>query len=230
MVALLVLFTILTFLTVDYFVQRAARSPAAVPVLAPAGAGGVGLERLTPPADVFLSRAHAWLRLEPSGSVRVGTDALAPMLLGAPSRAQVRPRGTLVRRGQRLATLERDGRSVVVRSPVDGIVVAVNPEVIDRPERLRSDPFGDGWLARIEPSSLQHSLSVMRVARDAASWMRDELRKLRDALVQTTPATVPTLPDGGLPLDGVAEKLDAVAWEHLVESLFPQDDDLEAQR
>ena len=70
----------------------------------------------------------------------------------------------------------------------------------------------------------------MRVARDAASWMRDELRKLRDALVQATPATVPTLPDGGLPLDGVAEKLDAVAWEHLVETLFPQDDDLEAPR
>jgi len=218
MVALLVLFTILTFLTVDYFVQRSRREATATEAMPHARVSPIGA--LTPPPDAFLAPGHAWLRLEPAGTVRIGSDRLAPALLGGISHADIRPRGARVRRGERFATLEHDGREVALRSPVDGIVSAVNADVLREPSRTAADPFGDGWLVRVEPMALGAALHGMVIAREAAAWMRNELRRLRDALVEGAPQLAPTLPDGGLPVDGVARRLDAVAWERIADRMF----------
>ena len=58
------------------------------------------------------------------------------------------------------------------------------------------------------------------VAREAADWMRGELRRLRDALVQGEPALAASLPDGGLPIDGVAQDLDPDAWDRVTRCMF----------
>ncbi len=228
MVALLVLFTILTFLTIDYFVQRAATREAEreghlglVPAVVPIA------NLAAPPADVFVAPGHAWLRIEPNGAVRIGSDRLAPALLGGVSRADVRPLGTRIRRGEPLASLERDGRKVDLRSPVDGIVSEINGAVARDPGVVREDPFGSGWLARVEPIGLGAALRLTLVAREAADWMRGELRRLRDALVQGEPALAASLPDGGLPIDGVAQDLDPEAWDRVTRCLFGVDEEAE---
>lgn len=221
MVALLVLFTILTFLTIDFYVQRAAKRTADQTGHVELRPAAVSLADLaTPPPDVFLAPGHAWLRIEPSGSVRIGSDRLAPALLGGISHADIRPRGTRIRRGEPLASLVRDGRTVTLRSPVDGVVTAINQTVVRDPTVLREDPFGSGWIARVEPTGLGAALQLMVVAREAADWMRDELRRLRDALVQGEPALATSLPDGGLPVDGVAQELDPEAWDRVTRCLF----------
>ena len=35
-------------------------------------------------------------------------------------------------------------------SPVDGVIVAVNEALLDQPELLNQDPYGDGWMVKIE--------------------------------------------------------------------------------
>jgi len=226
MVVLLVLFTILTFLTVDYFVQRSARRRTVDEgVLERRPTPALAYGTLRPPADVFLSPGHAWLRLEPAGTVRVGADRLAPALLGGIARSDIRPRGTRVHRGEPIATLERDGRSVTLRSPVDGIVSEVNSEAVRSPGVLGEDPYGDGWIARLEPIGLEKALGGLRVAREAAAWMRDELRRLRDLLFEGSPQLAATLPDGGFPVDGVAHRLDAMTWSRVADDVFGDRDE-----
>jgi glycine cleavage system H protein len=228
MVALLVLFTILTFLTIDYFVQRAGKRTAEQEGRFELRPSAVSLEGLaTPPGDVFLAPGHAWLRIEPSGSVRIGSDRLAPALLGGVTHADIQPLGTRIRRGKPLATLVRDGKTVTLRSPVDGIVTEINRDVVRDPAVLREDPFGSGWIARVEPIGLGAALQLMVVAREASDWMRGELRRLRDALVQGEPALAVSLPDGGLPIDGVAHDLDPAAWERVARCLFGGDEEVD---
>ena len=39
-----------------------------------------------------------------------------------------------------------------VLSPIDGTVVAVNDELSDDPEKANADPYGEGWIVRVQPS------------------------------------------------------------------------------
>ena len=37
-----------------------------------------------------------------------------------------------------------------VISPLSGTIVAVNPKVVEEPETVNADPYGEGWLVRIK--------------------------------------------------------------------------------
>ena len=37
-------------------------------------------------------------------------------------------------------------------APVSGTVIAVNEELADDPEKINSDPYGEGWIVRLQPS------------------------------------------------------------------------------
>jgi glycine cleavage system H protein len=194
MVALFVVVAILLFLTVDHVVQRLAiRAEAKVP--AP-----VRVPHLAPAADVFVGPGHAWARLESAGTLRVGADGLAATLLGRIEAIEVAAPGTALRRGEPLATFTAGGRRVVLPAPCDATVEARNASL--EPSRVAADPFGHGWLARLKPRSLGAALREMRIGEEAATWLREERNRLRDALVSATnsPAAVgATMADGGVP-------------------------------
>ncbi|MDX2410637.1 MAG: glycine cleavage system protein H, partial [Woeseiaceae bacterium] len=38
-----------------------------------------------------------------------------------------------------------------VYAPIDGSIAAVNEELADDPEKINADPYGDGWIVRIQP-------------------------------------------------------------------------------
>lgn len=228
MVAILILATIITCLTVDYFAERAA--------LRRAARDGVSLperpvsvrtpEDLTRvPAGVFVGPGHAWLELEPAGSVRVGVDRVPLSLLGGVETIEAVPVGTAVRPGDRLAVLRQGERELEVKSPVEGTVTAVNPIAAVNPARIRQEPFENGWLVSLAPRDLGRTLRRLFVAEEARSFLREELAGLRDFLVGLSLAgrgslATATLPDGGLPVEGLAGRLSDGEWHELTERFF----------
>jgi len=61
--------------------------------------------------------------------------------------------GTTVVAGQSLCELESTKSVSDVYAPLDGTVVEVNSELVDAPQRVNEDPYGEGWICVIEPSS-----------------------------------------------------------------------------
>jgi len=229
MVALFVLLTIITLLTVDYFVQRAELARAG------ARAGSPAIRSVAPrpvpvdqvPRGVFLDRGHTWVQVEPSGALRLGADLFPAALLGKPDRIEIAPAGTQLRAGDPVAVLHLGSRSVTLRAPMDGVVARVNEDVARDPARIRNDPFGSGWLVGLDPgrSALAPALKRMLVAEDAVAWVRRELGRVRDLLAgpPAPGALVPvTLQDGGLPLEGFGLGLDDESFEHVVRALFAE--------
>jgi glycine cleavage system H protein len=51
-------------------------------------------------------------------------------------------------------------------APLSGEVVAVNQQVVDAPETVNEDPYGEGWLARVRPSDPSEAESLL----DAAAY------------------------------------------------------------
>ncbi len=91
-----------------------------------------------------------WLRRE-DGSVRVGLTDLAQRLSGDVAFCKFPRIGTSLARGGQLAEVETIKTTIVVASPIDGQLLAVNDALTDQPELINEDPYGEGWLALIEP-------------------------------------------------------------------------------
>ncbi len=47
--------------------------------------------------------------------------------------------------------IEMDDGTIDIYSPVDGRVIEINAAVIENPDLIVEDPYGDGWLIRVEP-------------------------------------------------------------------------------
>jgi len=85
--------------------------------------------------------------------VRVGITDYAQDALGDIVYVQLPALGASAAAGQPLCELESTKSVSDVYAPVDGTVVEVNSELVDAPEHVNEDPYGDGWICVIEPSS-----------------------------------------------------------------------------
>lgn len=104
------------------------------------------------PSDLHYCVEHqVWARLHGDGTATVGITSLGIALAGGEI-YMCRPKavGAVVEAGRSLAVVELAKSIVSVKSPVSGVVVEVNPVLVDQPERVHEDCYGEGWLARLQ--------------------------------------------------------------------------------
>jgi len=95
---------------------------------------------------------HEWLRREDDGSVTIGVTDHAQAALGDLVYVELPEVGQVVENGGDMAVVESVKAASDVFSPIDGTVVAVNDELADDPEKANADPYGEGWIVRVQPS------------------------------------------------------------------------------
>lgn len=91
-----------------------------------------------------------WLRAESDGSVTLGISAHGLRQLGTVASYSPRRIGHELRQGMSGATLQSLDWVEPARSPVAGVVVAVNERAQADPALISRDPYGGGWLLRLE--------------------------------------------------------------------------------
>lgn len=224
MVALLILLTILIFLSIDYLIQRGETSLA--PAKAVATAAPLSPSPSSPyraPHGVFFSPGHTWLYVEESGSARLGVSDLAQSIVGRVDGLETRKTGDTVRKGDELFRLRHGGRTASFRSPVDGVIESVNTALTGSRELRRAEPFTSGWLCKIKPSWTPGALQNFLIGQPAAEWLNRETQRLKVILATIAPQNaVPgaTMQDGGLPVWGVIDFVDESGWKQIQRSFF----------
>lgn len=103
------------------------------------------------PGDLLYTSEHEWLRRENDGSVTVGITDHAQAALGDLVYVELPDVGQDVASGGDMSVVESVKAASDVYAPIDGVVVAVNEELADDPEQINTDPYGDGWIVRLEP-------------------------------------------------------------------------------
>jgi glycine cleavage system H protein len=106
------------------------------------------------PDELRYSADHEWVRQE-EGRVRVGITDYAQDALGDIVFVQVPELGAPAVAGHPLCELESTKSVSDVYAPLDGTVVEVNSELVDQPQRINEDPYGEGWICVIEAASLE---------------------------------------------------------------------------
>ena len=102
------------------------------------------------PTDLRYTEQHEWLRAD-GELVTFGITDVAADQLGAIGFIELPYAGELFRPGAVLARMTSDTASATIRMPFLGQVNAVNQALADAPGLINSDPYGTGWILRIEP-------------------------------------------------------------------------------
>ncbi len=105
------------------------------------------------PGDLLYTQDHEWLRREDDGSVTVGITDHAQAALGDLVYVELPEVGQELEAAGEMAVVESVKAASDVYAPVAGRVVATNEALSDDPESINTDPYGDGWIVRIEPSA-----------------------------------------------------------------------------
>ncbi|TVQ35308.1 MAG: glycine cleavage system protein GcvH [Wenzhouxiangella sp.] len=98
------------------------------------------------PSDLRFSESHEWVSQEEEGVVKVGITDHAQEQLGDLVFVELPEEGATFGQGDACAVVESVKAASDIYSPVSGEVVAVNDALVDGPEIVNNDPYGDGWL------------------------------------------------------------------------------------
>ncbi|RLI23108.1 glycine cleavage system protein GcvH [Candidatus Bathyarchaeota archaeon] len=109
------------------------------------------------PESLYYTEEHEWLRVEREYGVMGITD-YAQKSLHEIVFVELPEVGTEVQQKGMLGTVESVKAVSDIFSPVSGVVIEVNEELIDKPEILNSDPYNAGWIAKIKPRNLNEEL------------------------------------------------------------------------
>jgi len=103
------------------------------------------------PGDLRFTAEHEWLRQEEDGSVTIGITDHAQSALGDLVYVELPEVDQELESGNEMAVVESVKAASDVYAPMSGVVLAVNELLADDPEKINADPYGDGWIVRVQP-------------------------------------------------------------------------------
>lgn len=103
------------------------------------------------PDDLKYTKTHEWVKQDADGSLVVGISDHAQGLLGDMVFVELPEVGTSYNSGDDCAVVESVKAASDVYCPVSGEITEVNEAVVDSPEVVNTDPYGDGWLFKLRP-------------------------------------------------------------------------------
>jgi glycine cleavage system H protein len=114
------------------------------------------------PDDLLYHREHDWARIDGDEAV-IGVTWYAVDALGELVHYEPPAEGATIAKDQSYGEVESVKAVSDLIAPLSGEVLAVNRQVVDAPETVNEDPYGEGWLVRIrltEPSERDRLLDV----------------------------------------------------------------------
>jgi glycine cleavage system H protein len=115
------------------------------------------------PEDVRYHREHDWARIDGEEAV-LGITWFAQDALGELVHFEAPEVGAAVTAGKSYGEVESVKAVSDVISPLSGEVLEVNSAVVDAPETVNEDPYGDGWLIRIRMSDPAEADALLDLA------------------------------------------------------------------
>jgi len=114
------------------------------------------------PEDLYyLIDKHVWAKPMADGNLRVGMTSVAGKLAGgklAAITARAKNIGQEIKQGKSVATVESSKFVGPVPAPATGVLLRVNEKLAANPNLAISEPYGEGWIAEMQPSAWEDEM------------------------------------------------------------------------
>jgi glycine cleavage system H protein len=156
--------------------------------------------------------------MEKNGVAKVGLDDLLLHITGGVKLGNLKQPGEMISKGDLLTTIEQNGKSLNIFSPISGKVVNTNAGMQEYPSSLNEDPYGTGWVYKVKPSNWVAEIKSCYFAGEATIWQENELLRFKDFLAYTMKNSSPAasqiiLQDGGEICDNTLSALPDETWK-----------------
>jgi glycine cleavage system H protein len=177
------------------------------------------------PLGLFFSKNHTWTHLEKSGIAEVGIDDFLLHLTGEVKFTCLKTPGSFISKGELLAGIDQNGKVLQVYSPISGKVTDTNRLLTSAPSVINEDPYGNGWIYKIEPSKWIEETDTYFMANEALEWTRKEFSRFKDFIAGSAKkyspeAAMVILQDGGELCDRPLSDLPPEVWHDFQKSFL----------
>jgi glycine cleavage system H protein len=115
------------------------------------------------PRDRLYSDQHLWVKVEKDQAV-IGITEFAREELGEVDYIELPELDDALTRTRPFGIIETSKAVTDLIAPISGIVVESNTSLVESPETLTDDPYGDGWLVTVEPSDPEEFEELLKAS------------------------------------------------------------------
>ncbi|ADB95319.1 glycine cleavage system protein GcvH [Candidatus Atelocyanobacterium thalassae] len=122
------------------------------------------------PEDLRFLDSHEYVRLDEKNAV-IGISSYAIEQLGDIVFLELPNIGDIVKTGESFGSIESVKAAEELYPPISGIIIDRNETIIENPEKIIDDPYGNGWLLKIQFESFNNELENTLSAEEYKSML-----------------------------------------------------------
>ncbi|MCI3936320.1 glycine cleavage system protein GcvH [Chryseobacterium aahli] len=103
--------------------------------------------------NILYTEDHVWIRIE-GNTAYVGITDFAQKELGGIIYVKIKTLGKKLKQNEIFGTIEAVKTVYDFIMPIAGEIIEINPKLVSNPHLINSDPYGEGWIAKIKMNNL----------------------------------------------------------------------------
>ena len=140
-----------------------------------------------PDALHYLMEHDTWVRLDADGNATVGVTSLGAHVSGEFIEFMAKPIGASIERNRAVGMLEMSKVIRSARAPVSGLIVEVNSRLKTDPRLINADPYGEGWLVRMQPTAWDDEVRALVTGEAIPRAVEDYMALLSETFGEAPP-------------------------------------------
>ena len=123
------------------------------------------------PENLYYTKEHEWLKVE-GDTVIMGITDYAQKSLHEIVFVDLPEVGRKVKQMESIGTVESVKAVSEIYTPISGEIIEVNTELNEKPELVNQDPYGKGWIAKIQPENLEKELKNLMTPQQYKEYLK----------------------------------------------------------
>jgi len=132
------------------------------------------------PDELYYHQDHSWAKVESDGVVTIGMNDFFQKEAGDIVFIDLPEEEDEVEQGEVCGKIQSRKWIGTLVAPVSGEILEINEDLEDDTSLINSDPYGDGWIVKIQPSNLDEDLENLLHGDTVKPWIEKEIKRAEE--------------------------------------------------